>query len=520
MKVGMKTLASFSLYLIVMTGIVHFSEVSWAESNRFDQVLRELGSSGSAPQAASPPLALSPRNQVSALSAEDLKAVQGKLNSYLREKKIHQTGAGIQVHALRSNQEVFAHRQAQQMTTASAVKLLTGAAALKVLGPDYQYQTEVWRTGTIENGVLTGNLYLKGGGDPALVTERLYLLAAEVLRSGIREVKGQIYYDDSLFSERSRAEGRRVSRSERAYNAPISALNFNYNAMTLYFRPGAKVGEPASVFVEPDSGFIKVINQSKTTARGSAYGLQATRRANNGINEVVISGGMPFGMREMRTYLNVTEPAPFATMAFQMFLREKGVSFSSSSVPTFQKIPSQATKVAELKSLPLSELVMLMNKYSNNLIAEMLAETLGEREGRDGMEVLREQASAWGVSLDGAILRSASGFSDENKMSSEQFVALLRGMHEDLEVWPEALSSLPIAGRDGTLSSRLTRAPAGGVLRAKTGTLNGVSALVGVIQTRKSNELLAFSVLLNLPGRSHPVLRSHQDDIVKILMEL
>ena len=194
-------------------------------------------------------------------------------------------------------------------------------------------------------------------------------------------------------------------------------------------------------------------------------------------------------------------------------MMNRGIKFSKSSSVKHAQTPLTARKLSVLESLPLREIVTLMNKFSNNFIAESLVKTLGrEFKGapgttEKGIAVIMEEATKLDINTSGFNLVSGSGLTRENRTSARQFVKLLNAAYLDFDVLPELLSSLPIAGKDGTLRRRLSGTSAYGRLRAKTGSIDGVSALAGVVQSR-NGELLAFAVIMNdkakVPGAMHP----------------
>lgn len=439
-------------------------------------------------------------------------ALKKRLSFIFKDEKLDKTHLGVQVYSITRQESLFEMNPNAPLSPASTIKLLTALVALKKLGPDYTYKTEVLMNGSLENGVLRGDLYLKGGGDPSLVTERLALLVDEIMRSDIRSVTGGIFVDDTTF-DNIQIDPRRIpTETDRAYNAPVAGLNFNYNTTTLFFRPGARVGAKARVFVEPNTGYVEVMNQATTSARASPYTLTASRIKGKNGDAVLIKGSIPLGLKEQHSYFNITQPALYAGQALKYFLESRGVKIMGREVRS-QKAPSSASKLAEHESLPLREIVTLMNKFSNNFIAETLVKTLGrDLKGSPGstakgLEVILEESTRIGVNTAGFQIVSGSGLTRDNRTSAAQFVQLLNAAYLDFDVFPELLSSLPIAGRDGTLRNRMKGTSAFGRLRAKTGTIDGVSTLVGMVQSR-GGELLAFSVLMNdnskTPGAMKP----------------
>ncbi len=432
-----------------------------------------------------------------------IKALQSRLNYIFKNDKLDKASLGVRVFSLSRQEELFSINPKELLVPASAVKLLTAIVALRKLGPDFTYDTNVYFEKSLKDGTLNGDLFLEGKGDPSLVSERMFLLASDVMRTGIKKVNGNIIVDDSAFDQERYGEERLKTSTDRPYNAPIGALSFNYNTTTVYFRPGDKEGDPVKVFVEPDTGYIKIKNTARTSGTKTKYQIEARRRDAGDIGDVVeVKGNMPLGWSEQLQYFNVLSPAIYSGFALKYFLEQKGVEFSDSSKIIRKTRPLSAVKVASKGSLPLREIVTLMNKFSNNFIAEVLIKTLGKEikgapgTAEKGLAVLNEEVLRMDIKSTGLKVVSGSGLTRKNKMSANQFVDLINMAYLDFEVLPEILSSLPIAGRDGTLKNRMKGSKAFGRLRAKTGSLDGVAALVGVVQSQ-GGELLAFAVMMN-----------------------
>lgn len=434
-------------------------------------------------------------------------ALTKRLAFIFRDEKLDRTKMGVLVYSLSRQEPLFEMNPDMPLSPASAVKLLTAFVALKKLGPDFTYKTGVYADGSIQGGVLKGNLYLKGGGDPSLVTERMYLLVEELQRSGIRQIAGDIVTDDSVFDPIKIDPKRIPTDTDRAYNAPVGGLSFNYNTTTVHFRPGEAVGEKPRVFTDPDTGYIRMVNQAKTSGPNSPYALVASRIKGETGDSILVKGSMPKSMGEQTSYFNIVNPSLYAGQALKYFLEMRGVRVMSKQIRQ-GAVPPMARKMAELESLPLREIVVLMDKFSNNFIAEALVKTLGrEIKGapgstEKGLEVIREEATRLGLNTSGFNVVSGSGLTRDNRLTARQFVNLVNAAYLDFEVLPELLSSLPIAGRDGTLRKRMKGTAADGRLRGKTGSIDGVASLVGMVQS-KGGELLAFSVLMN-EGSANP----------------
>jgi D-alanyl-D-alanine carboxypeptidase/D-alanyl-D-alanine-endopeptidase (penicillin-binding protein 4) len=435
-----------------------------------------------------------------------------RLNFIFNDETLRKSNVGVAVYSLTKQEFLYERNSNKALSPASAIKVMTALTALKKLGPDFSFKTEIFTNGKKEGSTLKGDLIIKGGGDPSLVTETFFVLASNIARLGIKTISGNIIVDDWTFDQIKWDANRIPTETDRAYNAPVGGLSFNYNTTTLYFRPGPKVGDPVEVVVEPDTGYIKIRNSAKTSKRGGGNALVASREAGNGNDTIVVRGSLGQGVGEQRSYFNITSPVHYAAAAFQYLLGLKGVKIQGTKV-IHDKVPPSATLLASLESYPLREIVTLMNKFSNNFIADTLVKTLG-RELRGvpgtmekGLAVLKEESTSIGVNEGGYKLVSGSGLTRENHVSASQFIRMLNSAYLEFDVLPELLSSFPIAGRDGTLRRRMKGTLAFGKLRGKTGTIDGVSSLVGVVQS-KGGELLAFSVLMNdntkTPGSMKP----------------
>lgn len=459
------------------------------------------------------------------ISANSSSKLKKRIDFILKENALDRKKLSIAIYSLSRQEFLYSLNPDTAMNPASAVKLLTAAVVLKKLGPEYTFKTQVFASKKPSGGALQGDLILVGSGDPSFVTERAHLLADQVIRSGVKKVSGDIWVDDWAFDQVRYDESRIPTTTDRPYNAPVGALSFNYNTTTVYVRPGEKAGAKAKVFVEPDTGFIKIDNKAQTVSGQANETLQASRVSASPSGETIrITGSIPITSSEVTKYFNVVHPARYSGFALRFFLKQRGVEFTEGSQVLHKPRSPSSVQIAELESLPLRQVVTLMNKFSNNFIADVLVKTLGrEVKGspgsvESGIQVLNEESLRMGIRTEGFKVVSGSGLTRDNRMSSQQFVKLFNKSYRDFEVLPELLSSLPIAGRDGTLSRRMKDTKAFGVLRAKTGTINGVSSLVGAVQSA-GGELIAFSLMINDDSKNYTQLRNWQDHIANALSE-
>jgi D-alanyl-D-alanine carboxypeptidase/D-alanyl-D-alanine-endopeptidase (penicillin-binding protein 4) len=443
---------------------------------------------------------------------------------------------------------LYARNDAQLFEPASNAKLFTTSAALALLGPSYTMGTRVVAEGTVDAaGTLHGDLRLIGGADPTLSgraypyagrTDRpnpplgaLDGLAAQVLASGVRAVNGPVIADDTLFTDERYGAGWGWDDLQWEYGAAVSALPVNDDVRYLTVVPGQLAGAPVEASWLPDvpgpaSGLAIT---AVTSAAGSVPALGLARVPDGG--GLRIYGSLPAGGVGAHLALALDDPARFAGQAFRAALVTQGVAVSggasvahrapedtqSFTVETHQPLilrtlpagsgslgESPAGRVlATRQSAPLSDIVTVTNKVSQNLHAELLLRLLGRAEGADGSaaqgaRVVRAWATTQtGVQGDDFLLYDGSGLSTRDLVTPRSLTALLR--YSTTQPWgPTLRSSLPASGVDGTLASRFPALR--GRVQAKTGTLGEVDALSGFL-TANSGRLVIFSILCNdYPG--------------------
>ncbi|MFN3652943.1 MAG: D-alanyl-D-alanine carboxypeptidase/D-alanyl-D-alanine-endopeptidase [Armatimonadota bacterium] len=383
------------------------------------------------------------------------------------------------------------------MNPASNMKLLTSAAALAHLGPDYRFTTRVLQTGKRSGSTLAGDLILQGGGDPVLETKDLERLADAVKAGGIRVVTGALRVDDSRYDRRRLGTGWEADDESYYYAAQVSALSVNSNVMKVDVLPAARAGAPVTVKQSPIPGYAALAERPLTGSADTKSDLDVMRL--RGRNALKITGTIGVGGRPLREVeVTVEEPQRFAGALFRQLLAQRGVKVAGPvrDLPA----PDSARALTSLTSPPLSRLVSLLNKPSNNLIAEMLLKEIGYREKgkgdtHTGSEVLEDWLAKLGVPAGGVLVNDGSGMSRHDLVTARAVSELL--VKARAQPWgPVFTESLPVMGVDGTLRSRLKGTSAEGKIQAKTGTLSHVTALSGYATSRDGKRRV-FSILIN-----------------------
>lgn len=406
------------------------------------------------------------------------------------------------------------------MIPASITKIATASAVLAHFPPGYRFQTQLFSVGKVTDGVLKGSLYLKGGGDPSFVSENMWFLVNAFLRNEIKKVEGDIIVDDSLFDKMRYDSSRQDKRVDRAYDAPVGAMSFNWNSVNIFVRPGEK-GGAGKVFIDPENNYIRLVNKSKTV-EGSANKLLADRVEDEKFEGDVIHVGGSIGrnISEVVVFKNVTQPDLWAGYNLKSFLAQRGVQVTGSIKTAIT--PNQAKLVASSDSKAIEQILADMDKFSNNYVAEMLTKNLGALNHTpaslaDGMKVIIEHLHSLQIDETQFNLQSPSGLTHENKVSAMAFWKILQHLRNDFQVQPEFLTTLPIAGVDGTLKKRMKNTAGERWIRAKTGYVNNVVSLAGYAG-RKDGKVITFVLMYN-GSTDETKVRSFFDQLLVYLVK-
>ena len=444
-------------------------------------------------------------------SPAERQALRNAVDALLSQPPLTSARASVEVVSLDDGSVIYSRSADDQLNPASNTKLVTAAAALLRLGPEFRFTTDFLADRPPDAHGRVGTLYVKGRGDPTLNTERLYGLAADLWHRGVRQV-GEIVLDDSYFDAEKWGPGWEQETSDKAYAAPVGALSLNHNAVAIYVSPGAKPGQRARVELEPDADCFVLQNNVATVREDAHRKLRPHTFAEGDRTRVAIEGRLPARSEPVVFFRRVTHPAMYFGHTLRLALKQRGIRVGPRV--RLGAAPASVALLASYDSDELSDVVRDMNKASSNFIAEMLVKTLGaELKGAPGtwpkgIAVTQDLLAELGIARGSYQLRNGSGLNDTNRFSAHQMITLLTAVWKRFPVAAEFVSSLGIAARDGTMRLRMEGTDAAGRLRAKTGTLEKVTALSGFVQS-VGGERFAFSVLVNdWSGRSAPVVSS------------
>lgn len=379
----------------------------------------------------------------------------------LRAKGINTASTGIYAVWADSGQPVAAYHPDQLLNPASTAKIITSYCTLKTLGPDFTFTTKYFSESAVEQSKIH-NLWIQGQGDASLVIEELWLHVEQLKNLGLQQITGDLILDGSFF-DATDYPGRQEN-NERAYNAKPSGLSLNYNSIA-------------------------------TT--DSAHPNQTTYSA---AGDPILSFGN----------------------TFKQLLQDAGIAFHGQIKTGLT--PSGLHPIISPISRPLSWVIYGMNKFSNNFIAESLLKYLGTLDAgapgstAKGLKKIEGCLSQLAIKKEDFVLENGSGLSYNNQVTPRQLVRVLQAGFSDFSVGPEFISSLSTYGVDGTMRKRNAYDDLAGQVRAKTGSLNAISTLVGFLPTA-NHRVIAFAILMN--GLKADLWEAHkvQDKILETLAQ-
>ena len=453
---------------------------------------------------------------------------------------------GIEVVNLASGQLLYERDSSHLFLPASNMKMFTTAAALEKLGPDYVFRTTVESDAAPDAEGRVADLYLVGRGDPNLgprtfpytyhgpaqpADKFIDDLADQVKARGVREVTSSLVADDSYFVWEPFAPNWAADDLEWGYGAPVTALAFNDNLLTLHIKPAEKAGDPASVLLDLVPDYFKVKDAVMTTGAGTAKNLSEERLP--GSLQLDVWGQIPVDAGEDLDTVAVADPPRLVADLFRHALEARGIivtrdiqvrhSSRLEAAAANELSPKRLPRsvLAEHFSPPLSEAIKAVNKESENLHAEMLLRTLGRVVNNRGSLEGGLDALNTFVTQQVGILPGETYFSDGSGLSREDLVAphatvklllyMARSPH-----FQAYFDSLPVSGIDGTLAHRLSGDDLKGRIHAKTGSVEHVNTLSGYMDL-PSGKRLVLSIMAN----NHPLPnKAGQETLDAIVAEI
>lgn len=460
------------------------------------------------------------------------KQIQDFVKDWHKSPKMQSSSLSFYAQSSKENKPLISYQSSQSLSPASCLKLVVSGAALGILGENFRFETHLAYSGSIKKGVLEGNLYIIGGGDPTLGVENLEKLMQEwvqiIKKQGIKQIKGKIIGDESIFETNNLPDGWAWSDIGNYYGAGASGLSVLENQFLVTFRTGRKVGDKTEILrTEPAMPTIEWTNEVRTAATGTGdqsyiYGSPYTYVRHAG-------GTLPINSQNAYTVkASMPDPALFFAELFQKKLQQ--ATISSQNATTIRILQTKQPNFVEKrtifythKSTTLKEIIKPLNQKSINLYAENLARMIGykqEKKGtlKAGIKAIMEFWKGKKIDLQGFYMEDAAGLSRFNYLTTQQLSQILISITK-MPFWNTFYESLAVAGKSGTLQFRCLRTAAVGNLRAKSGSIGKVRSFAGYVRT-KSGILVAFSVIVNNYDAPDYEVMQNLEKLMAMLAEL
>ncbi len=454
----------------------------------------------------------------------------------LKEAHIPLNAVAVEVREVGKHAPLISINTKRAMNPASTMKLLTTYAALDLLGPAYTWKTEAYIDGELKDGVLNGNLILKGYGDPKFTIEQFWLWLSELRARGLREISGDLVLDRSYFDLPTHDPAEFDNDPVRAYNVGPDALLINFNTLRLRYLPG---GEGLKVVSEPMLNGVTLENQlAPNGEKVNCDNWDDLVSVQPNGDSVVFQGDYPIGCGEREQNLSVMPHTRYVEALFRAVWKELGGSLQGQQQEGL--VSDTAMLFSTHRSEPLSAIIRDINKFSNNVMARQAFLALGatipdpapqntdtpieevSREkdvGRMNIERSVLAMQMWlaqnNLHFPELVLENGAGLSRNERISAAHMAQLLQHAYEH-PLSAELQASLPILGVDGSVKKRLTESSAASHAHLKTGTLEGVKTITGYVRSKSGKEWIVVFFINHLYAKRG---QDAQDALIEWIQE-
>ncbi len=460
-------------------------------------------------------------------------SLQQKVDRFADGYALRQGNVSICVIDIAENQVVADHRAERVAVPASALKLITTGTALSLFGPDFRFPTELQYDGTLAGGRLNGNLWIRGFGDPTLGSSEfddtpdgevlLREWVSALRQKGLEAITGAVIGDGSHYDSQGAVRSWQWADLGNYYGAGARGLNWRENTYTLYFSRTGRVGDQTRIArIDPDIPWLEFVNEVKQA--GARTGDQAYIFGGPYADKRYVRGTIPAGSGLFDIDGSIPDPPYFLAYQLTEALRGAGLVVEKpASTDQQTPITGQRRTLLRHRSPPLATIVERTNYRSVNLYAEALLKEIGQQRGdegstEEGADALLAYWADRGVSTEGIQIADGSGLSSRNAVSARFMAEVLRKISLDDKVNETFRSSIPLAGRTGSLRGKFRGSVAEGNLYAKSGTLGGVRSYAGYF-TGANGRAYAFAVLVNNYNSSGGSMRLQLDRLLQSFCE-
>ena len=408
----------------------------------------------------------------------------------LRNAGVSDSAVGIYVHEIGEPKPLFSVNAEVPMNPASVMKLVTTFAGLEILGPAYTWKTEIYANGQLTDGVLHGDLVIKGYGDPKLNLENFWLLAHRLRKSGLYKITGDLILDHSYYDIPVDDPGAFDGQPYRTYNILPEALLINYRTSTLRLIPQPETNT-VQVIADPIPDSLTLSNRLKLT-RGSCGDWRNLLRTSVVTNDddggvsIRLDGNYSINCGRQSYFLGLHDSSTYTRDLFQRFWTQLGGIFEGDV--RVGHAPKGDSPIKTYESSSLTEIIRGINKFSNNIAARQLYLSIGSVDTttprhspltlEKSDKVIKQWLASMQLDFPELVIENGSGLSRVERISANHMGQLLLAAFHS-PVMPELISSMPIAAVDGTMRNRLKGSRLSGLAHMKTGSLNSVRALAG-----------------------------------------
>ena len=437
--------------------------------------------------------------------------LQAELDKLFNDPGLKHAFWGVEVRSLKTNDTLYDMNAQKSFRPASNMKVYTTSAALDYLGPDYHYYTHLRGNPQLQgDGVLTGDLVVQGSGDPSFSgrysrgsTSSIAMMQelVDTLKlKGIKTISGNIVGDDNVFDERYYPGSWMWGYNASGFAAQQSGLCFNDDVVEVYATPGTQAGDAAKVWLTFPTNYVTIISKVTTAEKGKSNSLNMDRDWYSNI--VTVTGQVALDSNTTKEWVTVNNPTLFFTTVLYERLTASGIQVMGTpkDIDDYTPDTTQSVILATHESYPLSRIIRIINKVSQNFYAEQLVKTLGKEvlhEGSTykGTEAVENFMKKLNVDIAPLYIVDGCGLSSMNLVTPDSMIEVLKYMHQHKD-FKTFYDSLPIAGVDGTITRRMKGTNALNNVRAKTGFIGHTRTLSGYVNT-KDGEPLAFSMMCN-----------------------
>jgi serine-type D-Ala-D-Ala carboxypeptidase/endopeptidase (penicillin-binding protein 4) len=460
-------------------------------------------------------------------------ALENSIQTFANDPIIRHGQLGVCVADAETGQLIASHNAQMTLMPASNMKIITTAAALNLLGKNYRFKTELQYDGTLKDSILTGNIYLKGYGDPTLGSPEIMdsvlsfsgildAFALKIKELGIKKIIGKIVGDGTAFSPDMAEPTWLYEDLANYYGAGANGLNLHENLFYVRLYPAMTENQKPSILsITPDIQNLQLFNDAvsklKTDDEPYLVGMPY-------VNQVYLKGGVSMGSNDLTIKGALPDPPYFAAWQLHRRLKWMNIEITDSVANQLQiKIDTSVKRTVFYThySPTLAKIVVPANQESINLYCEAMMKTIAfEKTGfgstENGIKIILQFWRDQGIDIDGLLMMDGSGLSPRNGITPLQLVTILRTIKKDSLIFPTFFESLPRPGESGTMRNMMKKTEAIGRLRAKSGTLTRVKCYSGYATTLSGKQVVFSAMTNNFTGTQREIRKKLEQLMLEI----